>query len=160
MFGRAKVNPDARQPCIEYLVRLMALVAKQDDASARYNDALIRSGGLATALLDDAVSELAHFARPIEAEHSALGSVPAEAMESYGLWQQVWLQYRMWCEVQAAVIAAGDKATPEALQLNRTYLAESERTRKRAEAAELRLMKCLRMNASEVQQVMTATSRH
>ena len=155
MFGSAKpLPPEKRERCIDYVRAIFGLAARQDVAASAYNTAVVKAGAAVSGDLLAASAELLHVAIELERTQIGLPPVPEEAASVYLAWQQTWLDYRAWCEIQAAVLAAGEGVTSTAVTENRRLLDAAERSRRQAEKLEGQLLKRIRPDAAMLQDWM------
>jgi len=162
-IGKPPIPPPQRTEVLKYFDDSSAILGLQTQQADIYNSALL----IHMNHLDEpnsaqsmvaASQRLALCAKECIRRHDSL-FLPEPAAASYAAWNLVLHAYAEWATAQHdAFVAISQGMTPFAERVGQ-LMAESERLRKKAEQEDLRLLKPMGLNASDIQRIMVAASQ-
>jgi len=155
---------DQRQQCLAYYQEELKLKAFQQEEADLYNEAVVKYG--MSVGTDDkaakgmlrATSRLVESANEILRRRAEMRSVPDMASAMYFAWQTTYSDYLAWASAQAAAVSAAAEGMVPHGQRVRELLEESEKSRRKAEGEEKKLLKRLKLSSHEMRELLAEAS--
>lgn len=163
LMGSPPISPQARAEALDYIDASSGILGLQTHEADMYNSALLNhmnslDDPQSAQAMVDASQRLALSAKECIRRHNGL-DLPESAAASYAAWNFVLHAYSEWATAQYdTFVAISQGRTPFGERVAQ-LMAESERLRKKAEQEDLKLVRPLGLNASDIQRIVVAASQ-
>ena len=148
-------SPSDRASGTAYVRALIRLLAQQDRAVQRYNEAVARRGGSdgsrAHSEIRDSLQGMVTAVATVEREHGQYSPVPSIASSAWIAWQAAFRSLATASRIQLAGLEGLQQELTPNIPSVSALLGDAERLRQKAEAEELALIRKLGMTPAEVQ---------